>query len=177
MKLSSALESLHELDSIGRYVYTSKDLQTVFADDKFDTFRAGLKRLVENNILIRAAHSVYVFRYSRNIGADTLESIARTLRRGYYNYVSLESALSNFGVISQVPIDRLTVMTTGRGGEFKTPFGVVEFTRTVRPISQNFDNLIDIGRPLKMATADTALRDLRRVGRNLHLVDTSQIDE
>ncbi|MDV7106381.1 hypothetical protein R3X26_18525 [Vibrio sp. TH_r3] len=31
--------------------------------------------------------------------------------------------LSDFGVISQIPVDRLTVMTTGRSGEFKTPLG------------------------------------------------------
>ncbi len=33
---------------------------------------------------------------------------------GEYNYVSLESMLSEYGLISQIPIDRLTVMTTGR---------------------------------------------------------------
>ncbi len=40
----------------------------------------------------------------------------------------LESALSEYGVISQIPIDRLTIMTTGRKGHYKTPYGTIEFT-------------------------------------------------
>lgn len=45
----------------------------------------------------------------------SLELVAR----GEYNYISLESALSEYGIISQIPIDRLTIMTTGRKGEYK----------------------------------------------------------
>lgn len=46
----------------------------------------------------------------------TIEHIAKALRPEKYNYVSLESILSEYGVISQIPMDRLTVMTTGREG-------------------------------------------------------------
>lgn len=175
MKITSALKSLNELDIDGRYVYTTKDLAKIFSDDSRHAFQAGLKRLVKNQILQRAARGVYVYAYSRNISADTVELIARSLRRGHYNYVSLESALSLCGVISQVPVDRLTVMTTGREGEFKTPFGVIEFTHTSRSISEIVDNVVQVGRPLRMATKAAAYRDLKRVGRNVHLVDPSEV--
>ena len=177
MDIASALKSLHVLDVKGRYVYTSKDLAKVFSDDSRHAFRAGLKRLVKNGILQRAARGVYVFAYSRNIDADTVESIAKSLRRGHYNYVSLESALSLYGAISQVPIDRLTVLTTGREGEFKTPYGVIEFTHTKRSVSEIIGNVVQTGRPLRLATRKTAFRDLKRVGRNVHLVDQSEINE
>ncbi|PHM28446.1 hypothetical protein [Xenorhabdus budapestensis] len=62
----------------------------------------------------------------------TAKDLAKAMRRGEYNYVSLESALSEYGAISQIPIDRLTVMTTGRKGTYKTPFGIIEFTHTKR---------------------------------------------
>ena len=58
------------------------------------------------------------------------------MRRGEYSYISLETMLSEYGAISQVPIDRLTVMTTGRKGEYETPFGVIEFTHTKRKYSR-----------------------------------------
>ena len=178
MDIASALKSLHALDVKGRYVYTSKDLAKVFSDDSRHAFRAGLKRLVKNGILQRAARGVYVFAYSRNIDADTVESIAKSLRStGHYSYVSLESALSLYGAISQVPIDRLTVLTTGREGEFKTPFGVIEFTHTKRSVSEIIENVVQTGRPLRLATRITAYRDLKRVGRNVHLVDESEIYE
>ena len=128
-------------------------------------------------MLQRAARGVYVFAYSRNINADTVELIAKTLRRGHYSYISLESALSLYGAISQVPVDRLTVMTTGREGEFKTPFGVIEFTHTKRSVSEIIGNVIQTDRPLRIATRKTAYRDLKRVGRNVHLVDESEIYE
>ena len=31
-----------------------------------------------------------------------------------FNYISLETALSDEGVISQIPINRITIMSTGR---------------------------------------------------------------
>ena len=177
MNIASALAALHAFDVKGRYVYTSKDLERIFSDDTQHAFQAGLKRLVKNGILQRAARGVYVFAYSRNIGADTVEEIAKSLRRGCYNYISLESALSLYGAISQVPVDRLTVMTTGREGEFKTPFGVIEFTHTKRSVSEITQNFVQTGRPLRIATRKTAFRDLKRVGRNVHLVDESEIHE
>ena len=175
MRTTSALKIFHEFDTQGRYVFGSKDLVKIFSSDNYDAFQAGLKRLVNNGILLRCARSVYIFAYSRNLGADSVELIARSLRRGHYNYVSLESALSQYGAISQIPVDRLTIMTTGREGEFKTPFGVIDFTHTQRSVSQIVANTCFVDRPLRIATRKAAFRDLKRIGRNVHLVDQSQI--
>lgn len=54
------------------------------------------------------------------------------MRFGEHNYVSLESALSEYGLIAQIPIDRLTIMTTGRSSTYKTSFGIIEYTHTKR---------------------------------------------
>ena len=177
MKIVKALQSLNELDKKGRYVYTSKDLGTVFSEDRRSTFLAGLNRLVKYGILQRATRGVYIFAYSRNRGADTVDLIAKLLRRGHYNYISLESALSLYGAISQVPIDRLTVMTTGREGEFATPFGVIEFTHTKRSKTEIVENIRNMDRPLRVAKRVIALRDLKRVGRNIHLVNEQMMHE
>ena len=101
-----------------------------------------------------------------------LEEIAVSKRRGEFSYVSLESALCEFGVISQIMIDRITVMTTGRSAEITTPWGVIEFTHTARTGRDIYDSTLHMeGRPLRIARLEAALRDLRRVGRNLHMVD------
>ena len=118
-----------------------------------------------------------VYALSRHIGSDTLEQVAKTIRRGEYNYVSLESALSEYGIIPQIPVDRLTVMTTGRKGEYKTPFGVIEFTHTARAVTNILDSIQAVGRPLRMASKVAACRDLRRVGRNTHLIQKEEISE
>lgn len=93
------------------------------------------------------------------------------------NYISLESALSLHGIISQIPIDHLTVMTTGRKKLLETPWGTIEFTHTARKIEDLIDGTVPTDGPLRLARPETALRDLRRVGRNTHLIQEGEVDE
>jgi len=177
MNQLTAIQRLTALDLQGRYVFTSRGFGKLFPEDSKRALNAGLKRLVMQGVLIRAIKGVYVFALSRNKGSDTLEFIAKAMRRGEYNYVSLESALSEYGAISQIPIDRLTVMTTGRKGEYKTPFGVIEFTHTKRSTADIIENIHQVGRPLRLADKLAAYRDLKRVGRNTHLVEEKALHE
>jgi hypothetical protein len=62
-------------------------------------------------------------------------------------------------------------MTTGVKGEYKTRYGVIEFTHTKRTVQDILDHVIQTNRPLRVASKIAALRDLKRVGRNNHLVD------
>ncbi|MGL4860068.1 MAG: type IV toxin-antitoxin system AbiEi family antitoxin [Enterobacteriaceae bacterium] len=178
MNQTIAIQRLTQLNQQGRYVFSHRDLEKIFPEDNAKTFNAGLARLVEKQILERVARGVYLYSLSHHKkGPDTLELIAKTLRRGEYNYVSLESALSEYGAISQIPVDRLTIMTTGRRGEYHTPFGTIEFTHTNRPVSDIIQHINNIGRPLRIASKQAAWRDLKRVGRNVHLVNEDSINE
>ena len=63
-------------------------------------------------------------------------------------------------------------MTTGREGLYHTPYGTIEFTHTGRKLADILSGLLSIpGRPLRIATQEAALRDLRRVGRNIKMVN------
>jgi hypothetical protein len=177
VKKSEAIKKLLKYDKRGRYVFTNSDLAKIFHQDSERTLRAGIKRLIDDGFLTRVANGVYLFTLAHSKGSDTLEQIAKTIRRGKYNYISLESALSEYGVISQIPVDRLTVMTTGRSGEFKTPLGTIEFTHTKRSPINILENTRLVGRPLRFATKQAAYRDLKRVGRNTHLVDQEMLNK
>lgn len=73
-----------------------------------------------------------------------------------------------------MPVGVLTVMTTGREAYYKTPYGIIEFTHTKRSVNNILDHIQTMpGRPLRVATKEAALRDLKRVGRNLHLLEKS----
>ncbi|WP_236630758.1 hypothetical protein [Bifidobacterium aemilianum] len=120
MKQSIAIQTLSRWDDAGRYVFLNRDLRKLFPEND-NAFKDGLKRLVFNGLLVRAARGVYIYALSKHIGEGTLDLIARNLRRGFLTYESLESALSSYGIISQIPIDRRTYMTTGRSGEYTTP--------------------------------------------------------
>ena len=106
---------------------------------------------------------------ARSSPADARRGLLRFLRPREITYVSLESKLSEAGVISQVAT-ALTCMTTGSPGRFETPWGAVEFTHTDRAIKVGTDVVVQDDGTLE-ATIRTAVRDLRRVGRNVDLID------
>ena len=171
MDQNKAIKTLSEWARAGRVVFTLGDLAKLFHEDRRKTLLAALRRLVRDGVLGRASRGVYVYLLAGDDEPYLIEQVAVALRRGNYSYTSLESALSEFGAISQMPVDRLTVMTTGRKGIYRTPWGTIELTHTKRSPSDILANTRDVGRPLRMAMPQSAWRDLKRVGRNTHLVD------
>jgi predicted transcriptional regulator of viral defense system len=170
-----ALEVLRHWDRHGRYVFSRKSLSKLFPEDSPKTFSEGLNRLVKAGILVRACRGVYVNPHAHSFDSRVVERVAQALRSGEFNYVSLESALAEYGDISQIPIDRLTVMTTGRKGVYVTPYGTIEFTHTSRGATDILSHVRRVeGRPMLVAGRDAAWRDLKRVGRNVAMVHEAQ---
>jgi hypothetical protein len=66
------------------------------------------------DVLQRVAKGLYVNPAASSKNCWIAEEIAKALRPGCLSHVSLESILSEYGAISQIPIDRMTAMTTGR---------------------------------------------------------------
>lgn len=178
MNKIDALKILKQWDRAGKYVFTKHDFNKLFANQRQKTIDESLNRLVKCGLLQRVCRGIYVLPDAQSFDANTIEHIAKALRQGYYNYVSLESMLSEYGAISQVPMDRLTVMTSGRGGVYQTPYGVIEFIHTKRSVPDILNNIKNIPqRPLRVATKLTAWRDLKRVGRNTAMVNREEIED
>jgi predicted transcriptional regulator of viral defense system len=171
MKTVDAIKQLAHYDKTGRYVYVKRDLSKVFETASENTLNQMLKRLIAQGVLIRAAQGVYVFAQSAHLSPTTVEDVAIALRPGEYIFESLESALSQWGRISQIPSDRITLVTTGRKGEHRTPYGVIEFTHTNSSPLEIIKNTIRRPHhPLPIATEEYALANLKRTGRNLNMV-------
>ena len=167
---------LAELDRKGQAVLTTTDLRQAFDLGSKRQFRATINRLLEKDLLERARRGLYVNPAARSIYFGfLLEEMAVVIRRGFVNYLSLESMLSEYGAISQIMLSRITVMTTGPGGEFRTKWGTIEFTHTARdPETIRPILLYDDRRSLPLVRPPVALRDLRRVGRNVDMVDMEE---
>ncbi|EYU14709.1 protein of unknown function (DUF4095) [Photorhabdus aegyptia] len=175
MDMLTAINKLDEFSKMGRAVFLLQDLEVIFADETSRTLQKSIDRLIKAGLLLRITKGVYVYTRA-SMGSYPLETIAKNIRRGEYNYISLESALSQYGFISQIPIDRLTIMSTGRAGEFKTPWGVIEITHTSREPSEILKATLESRGPLRIAKKETALRDQKRVGRNMHLVQLEELN-
>lgn len=179
MKRLDLIKQLEALERRNVIVLSKRDMEKLFPEEDAKSMEKSLQRMVKDQILIKAARGIYVnaSAASRQPGY-LLEVIAKALRPGKFNYVSLESILSEFGVISQIPISHLTVMTTGASGVHETPFGAIEFTHTKRSIPEVLNRTTVVkGRPLRIAKKMAAVQDLLRVGRNTDMIDTDELDE
>ena len=135
MKKMEAIHKLATLDAAGVYVLSKGDLVKAFPREQEKALEKSLQRLVGDGVLQRVTKGTYVNMLARSKRANVVEDIAAVLRRGHNSYLSLESMLSEYGVISQVPISRITLMTTGANGVYHTPYGTIEFTHTKRRIA------------------------------------------
>jgi hypothetical protein len=102
-----------------------------------------------------------------------LPHAAAKLRPLGLNYLSLETVLSDAGVISQIPINRIMVMSSGRSGVIDCGrWGSIEFVKTRQRPQALVGNLeYDSRARLWRANVAQALRDMRATHRNLDLID------
>jgi hypothetical protein len=85
----------------------------------------------------------------------------------------LETVLSDAGVISQVPINWISIMTSGRSHVVDCgDYGHIEFVHTSqRPDDVSAELTYDPDRHLWRASVRQALRDMKATRRPLDLVD------
>lgn len=178
MKKMALFRKLSELDKRGVYVLARRDLEKLFPEEGEKAMEKSLQRMVADDLLQRVAKGLYVNPAATSKNRWIAEEIAKALRPGSLSYVSLESILSEYGVISQIPVNRMTVMTTGKSGTVETPYGTIEFTHTKRRVAEIIKRtLFAKGRPLRIATKQAAVRDLLRVGRNANMIDRRELDD
>lgn len=178
MKRLDLIRRLVELDRKGVYIFSKADIEKMFPDEEVKAMEKSLQRMVADRLLVRAARGIYVNPTASSRNSLIIEDIARALRPGCLSYVSLESILSEYGVISQIPVSRITIMTTGASGTHDTPFGTIEFTHTKRrAVDILARTLLVKGRPLRIALKHAAVQNLLRVGRNVNMIDYDALEE
>jgi len=104
---------------------------------------------------------------------------AARLRADTFNYISLETALSDAGVISQIPINWITLMSAGRSNIIRCgAWGTIEFVHTRKRPDDVAEQLhYDRRCHLWRASVALALQDMRATRRNMELVDWSVVNE
>lgn len=143
-----------------------------------NTLKQSLSRHSKSGFLAHLCRGLYANLRSQNMPIYGREAIVPYLRPGCLTYISLESVLSDWGIISQIP-RILTCMTNGRRGIFNMRIGTIEFVHFHRP---NLDFLHtdlhwDDQRQIWYASPALAWRDLKKVGRNIGLVDQESLEE
>ncbi|MDR2965695.1 MAG: hypothetical protein LBU88_07960 [Treponema sp.] len=163
-KLMSNLEKLADPQ---HYLFSVSDFSALFPNKTQAALLVLLGRAVKNGFLEKVCRGYYIF-YKTAYPKDLLLfHLAARLRSDYFCYLSLESVLSENGIISQIPLGCITLMTTGRSGIIKCGrFGRIEFTHTKKS-PEDVGHLLtyDFRCGLWRASTQLAMQDLRATGR------------
>jgi len=172
-------ETLEAFGSEGHYLFLTGDFYPLFPAMRADALRVLLGRAVRTRLLTRMCGGVYLYPRAVYTRGYELYHAAARLREESFCYVSLESALSEAGLISQMPIGCITLMTGGRSGLIDCGrWGRIEFVHTKKRFESLSGRLVyDPRYRLWRAGIELALEDMRRTRRSMDLVDTEGQDE
>jgi len=155
----------------GGGIHTTAELAFMLGEPSSPAFTKFLADGVKKGVLRRVARGLYESTITPPEPESAIYKTIKKLRGDVLSYISLESQLSHTGDISQVVIDRVTMITKGRSGTFATPYGVIEFTHTKKPIKQIAPNLyFDSDIKMYRATTEQAIADLKHCNRNVHML-------
>jgi predicted transcriptional regulator of viral defense system len=132
-----------------------------------------LSRAVKGGLLRRVCKGIYFFPVADYPAGNLLFHAAARLRADAFNYLSLETVLSDAGVISQVPMNWISLMSSGRSHVVDCgDYGHIEFVHTAqRPDEVAGELVYDPDLHLWRASVRQAMRDMRVTRRSLELVD------
>ena len=173
------VRDLRGLAGGGRRVFALGDLRALLPEHGEGAFKSVVTRLERRGDLIRVCRGVYLLPDSTLRGSELLGRTAARLRADRFNYLSLESVLSSAGLISQVPVNRITVMSSGRSSTISCGvYGAIEFVRTRKTAVALAPHLsYDTHHNLWRASVELALRDMRDTRRDTGLVRWEDADE
>ena len=172
-------QTLADLADKDHALFSPADLRAVLPKHHSGAFRALLSRAEKNGLLRRVCRGLYLYPHADYSAGLILYHAAARLRADGFNYISLESALSDAGVISQIPMNRVTLMSSGRTACISCgEFGAIEFVHTKKqPAGVVGELMYDVRCHLWRASVGLAMRDMRAARRSLDLVDREAIDE
>lgn len=170
---------LERFVSAEQYLFAFDDLRCALPDITPGAFKALLSRAETSGLVKRVCKGIYLYPHVPYPAGRVLFHAAARLRADAFNYLSLETVLSDAGVISQIPLNWITLMSSGRSHIVNCgDFGHIEFIHTKRRPAEvaaflSYDSECHLWR----ASVTLALEDMKRTCRSTDLVDWSLVDE
>ncbi|MCP4627209.1 MAG: hypothetical protein GY850_27415 [bacterium] len=157
------------------YLFTLSDLHNAIPEHSLGAFKTLISRAEKKGLLKRVCRGLYLYPRMHYAGGVLLFHAAARLRADKFNYISLETALSDAGVISQIPVNWLTVLSSGRSNEITCgQWGTIEFVHTRKRPQDVSDQLTyDERCHMWRASVALALKDMKNARRNMDIIDWS----
>jgi predicted transcriptional regulator of viral defense system len=160
-------------------LFTPHDLRALCPDLSDSAFKTLLSRTASAGHLNRLCRGLYLFPAAYVPNGLILFHAAALLRADEFNYISLETILSDAGIISQIPMSWISIMSSGRSNIITCDnFGTIEFVHTRRKPEDVMQQLVyDTDCRLWRATIPLALTDMKLTHRNCDLIDWDLANE
>src|SRR3990167_4516934 len=167
------LKTLSAVANCDHYLFTLNDFQAIIPSYTRKNLKGVIRRIEKSGVLKRVCRGLYLYEQADYPRGLVLYHAAAHLRAGDFNYISLESALSAAGIISQVLPNWITIISSGRSHTISCGnFGHIEFIHTKRPLQQLAAELTyDPTHHLWRASVKLALHDMKITHRNQDLID------
>jgi hypothetical protein len=155
------------------YLFTLHDLRALCPSLSAPAFKTLLSRAVRSELLVRICRGLYLYKKALPADGLLLFHAAALSRADKFNYISLETVLSDAGVISQIPMNWISIMSSGRSSIIPCgDFGTIEFVHTNQKPAELIEQLTyDHNCGLWRANVALALRDINATHRNCDLID------
>ncbi|ANQ28999.1 hypothetical protein BA894_21610 [Vibrio natriegens] len=151
-----------------KFIYKREEICSIFRSNDIEQI------IAEHDYIVNINFERFVYLRS-TLPDEFFEKLALSLREDDLSYVSFEDALSRWSVISQIPM-LLILATTGESGFYKTRFGSIEFVHVPHSKDTILANTSEPYDTLRLAKKLFAFEDLKRIDRNMHLVDYEELD-
>ena len=90
-----------------------------------------MSQAARSELLTRRCRGIYLYKPALTTDGLLLYHVAPLLRADNFNYISLETVLSDVGVISQIPVNWISIMSSGRSNDISCgEFGAIEYIHT-----------------------------------------------
>ncbi|MBR4826040.1 MAG: type IV toxin-antitoxin system AbiEi family antitoxin domain-containing protein [Spirochaetaceae bacterium] len=171
--ISLLKNTLEQNADSSHFLFSTQDFSPIFPDFTIENLRMLLSRATKSGILERVCKGIYLYPKSGFDSSLVLFKTASKLRADCLNYLSLETVLSQEGIISQQLLGWITIMTTGRSGTIDCGhFGTVEFIHTAKSQERITSHLqLDAQTGMWRADKELALQDMKDAKRKMDLVN------
>jgi len=155
------------------YLFVLQDLRALFPLLSDTAFKTLFSRAVNSKLLTRICRGVYLYKKKLLMDGLLLFHVAALLRANDFNYISLETVLSDIGVISQVPLNWISIMSSGRSNIISCGnYGTIEFIHTSRrPVELIKQLIYDHPCGMWRANVSLAIKDMKATHRNCDLIN------
>ncbi len=169
---------LERLAGKEHYLFSLEDMRSALPEASSGAFRVLISRADKSGLLRRVCRGIYLYPRVIYPTGLVLFHTAAKLRADCFNYLSLETVLSDAGVISQIPLNWITLMSSGRSHIVNCgDFGHIEYIHTKRRSVDVADRLsYDQDCHLWRASVNLALQDMKLTRRSTDLIDWQAAD-